>query len=119
MAIDPGFVSKGLDMMAGVGSAKLSEIARACKTCREEFIELHVHVRRCGYVPCQGNLSKGFFLDKGTGAPGLAGQRLLHVYCAYWRSFFGSLVVKGLAQSKHEWPPWCDAYLPHRRREGL
>eukprot|EP00972_Heterocapsa_arctica_P043707 6452076-Heterocapsa_arctica.AAC.1 len=60
------------------------------EACNEELQKVHYHVWRAGRVPLIANRSRSFFIDKGTGAPGLTGQRLLHLFCAYWRNYYGA-----------------------------
>ena len=83
-----------------------------------EMFEIFVHVRRARATPMVANLSRAFFIAKPNGLAGLKGQRLLHIMCPLWRSFYGGLVHKGLKETGFTWLHSAHAYLKGRRVEG-
>ena len=117
-AVAPHHCSVRYDVKSGVGAEQLGDdISKFCEF-KAELFQIHVHVLRCEHTPCIGNLSRGFFVDKSNGLPGLQGQRLLHLYCSYWRNYFGAVLARGIRNTTHNWPHWFHGYLPGRRREG-
>ena len=120
MALDPAYCSVAPSSAGGLGAPDLVDEALRGKfdSCRKELVSVHAHVRTASQAPCVANLSKAFLLDKGNNLEGLSGQRILHLYCSYWRSFFGAALQKEQKDHPAVWPDWFHAYLPSRRREG-
>ena len=76
------------------------------------------HLHRCGQVPLIANLSSVFLHPKGNSKPGLLSQRLLHLYCHFWRLFYGSRLRTEVKLAGTRWDSFSHAYLPCRSREG-
>lgn len=118
MALAPSYCSVSLPKAEGLGCSKLGEVADRAGSCKGALWEILVHVRRASATPNVANLSKGFFIDKENGKAWLLGQRLLHIYCPFWRSFFGGIVKEAEKKKPFEWADFSHAYLAGRRREG-
>ena len=51
---------------------------------RKEVVHILKHAYRSRHVPLIANCSQRFFLGKGNGAAGMAGIRLIHLFCSFW-----------------------------------
>ena len=81
--------------------------------------EIYVHVRRSKRAPVKANFSPGAFLDNANGKQGMEGQRMIHVLCPFWKSFFSGLLSEGLRArgGDSSFPPTSHGFISERRRE--
>ena len=76
----------------------------------------HCHAAR--QLPVDAGSTEVFLSDKANGLAGLAGQRILHVCCPYWKSFFGKRIKIEAKSRAYTVPSYAHAHMPGRRREG-
>ena len=120
MIVEPAYYSVRPLSSSGLGAPDVVAEAEAGKfnSARVRLRAVVSHSRAAAHVPHIANLSKGFLLDKANGKEGLLGQRIVHLYCPWWRNYFGAALKAEQRKTPFSWPPWCHAYLAGRRREG-
>ena len=96
----------------------LKDYATLSTTCRQQLVEVVAHVRAGQFIPLIANKSRAFLQDKANGKPGLLGQRILHLYCTFWRHWHAGALRQSVKETNPQWQDYCHAYLNGRRREG-
>ena len=117
MMIAPGYLSCTEHRGAGLGAPKIEELDTLVYP-RKCFLDFLKHMHRVGEAPCYANISRAFFVNRGNGKEELAGLRMIHLYCSWWRHYFGQALRTSERTKKPTWDAWSYAYLPCRRREG-
>ena len=86
MALDPGYCSVRETDRRGLGHERLTTLEpdqyMGCNRQLKAFLH---HLHACTLVPLIANRSKAFLQPKSNGRRGLLGQRILHVYCPFWK----------------------------------
>ena len=88
--------------------------------CLAELKRFLRHLHRSQLVPLVALLSRAVLLAKDNGKDGLLGQRVLHLYCAFWRQWYGTRLKDCMHKGGHtdKWDSFAHAYVVHRRREA-
>ena len=118
MSLFPSYCSVSDRSALGLGSKSLSDAAGSFASCKKELANFLQHLHCCGQVPLIANLSKVFLQPKANDKAGLLGQRQLHLYCHFWRLFYGARLKKEIWKKNCKWDSFAHAYRPGRRREG-
>ena len=77
-----------------------------------------IHMYRASTSPAVAHLSKGFYIDKYNGKPGLMGLRLLNLFCPFWKAYYGQATKRGILEYGLHLPNYCHAYRPGFRSES-
>ena len=93
-------------------------MADASLTCKAELLRILEHLHAGQFTPLVANKSLAFIQDKNRGKPGLLGQRILHLYCTFWRNWYAARFGCSLRNDIPVWADYGHAYLASRRREG-
>ena len=117
LCLQPDYFAICPDRMAGLG-LKADIDQGEFRKARVEAEAVVAHCYRAQETPAVANFSQGFFVPRGNSKPGLGGLRLIHLMCPYWRHFYGAALKQNSKKLKVQWPHWCHAYLPRRRREA-
>jgi hypothetical protein len=119
-SLDPSYCSVGEYATTGIGYQRLAALEEEkYYTCKSELYEFLVHLHRCRLVPMVANRSAAFLQPKANGLSGILGQRILHVYCSFWKQFYGTRLKQCMKKNRElEWDSFANAYLSGRRREG-
>ena len=102
----------------GLGCKAFKDSEEEFLSCKSELKKFLSHLHRCGQVPLTSNLSQVFLQPKGNDKAGLLGQRQLHLYCHFWRLFYGARLKAEMRAARPAWDSFAHAYLPGRGREG-
>ena len=118
IALCPGYCSVREKKTTAIGGPGLAEVAETSMTCKVELLKILEHLHAGQFIPLVANKSMAFLQDKNNGKPGLLGQRILHLYCTFWRHWHGAAMHQSVKATQPRWQSYSHAYLKGRRREG-
>ena len=107
-------------ILTGIVATPIDKFTDLYNTAAEKLEKILVYTRNCDTTPVEGNASLGVLLAKPSGKKGMAGQRLIHVCCPFWKSFFDGLMQEGRKEKRfdEQHDSWQHCFLSHRRRES-
>ena len=98
MALDPLYFVEGDSIPHGLGFGKgeCAELTAAKDTMFQVLIQERCADGGYGATPYLAHLSRGVTLDKGNWKSGVKALRLIHMFCTWWKAFFGGALRRNL-----------------------
>ena len=119
MALDPRYYAVRDLIPHGLGY-DVNECAKLTQA-RNTLLKVLVQVRCAdggnGATPYLAHLSRGVTLDKGNKKSGVKALRLIHMFCTWWKAFFGDALRRSLRDPPFIWNDAFHGYITGRRRE--
>ena len=117
MVVSPETITREAHKQEGLGGTDIEDLA-SFTLGRAAFKRFLVHMYRTSHLPVEAVFSRAFFVSKGNHKTGLAGLRMIHLFCSWWRHFVRPALQDQLRSTKVQWEHRAYAYIKHRRREG-
>ena len=90
MVLAPRHCTTRASTAGGVGDKNLAKMRTdEISEPREALANFLRHLYACGHLPLVANKSRAFLQPKSNGKKGLLSQRMLHLFCSFWKGHFG------------------------------
>ena len=120
MALDPRYYAVRDSIPHGVGcdATECTKLTKARNTLLKVLVQVRCADGGNGATPYLAHLSRGVTLDKGNKKSGVKALRLIHMFCTWWKAFFGAALRRSLRDQPVSWDDAFHGYITGRRRKG-
>ena len=120
MALDPRYYAVRDLIPHGLGydATECTKLTQARNTLLKVLAQVRCADGGNGATPYLAHLSRGVTLDKGNKKSGVTALRLIHMFCTWWKAFFGAALRRSLRDQPVSWNDAFHGYITGRRREG-